>query len=209
VNIDLIYLLGWEVLLNGGEICDNFISTQITNKQTFVYTSMGLELIFKDKKIAFVNEYNDGIRVERKLKEEEIGLKYKDYETNLILNLIETFNGSHQLGGEIPEDIQLPDIECAVPFQYLGYIDNKDEKFSWLPFKIHLTCPIYLNIEKVFLYYANQNKPTIINREEVENADTSYDDDLNQNSEIVFNEMKFSFIEDVELSVTGHSGIPN
>lgn len=103
----------------------------------------------------------------------------------------------------------MPDNKCVVPFQYLGYIDNQDKNFSWLPFKIHLTCPIYLNIGNVFLDYTNQNKPTIINREEVKNADTSYDDDLNQNSEIVFNEMKISFIEDVEFSVTGHSGIPN
>lgn len=83
-NINVIYLLGWEVLLNGDEVCDNFISTQITNKKTFEYASIGLELIFKDKKLIIVNEYNDGIRVEQKLKEEEIGLKYRDYETNVI-----------------------------------------------------------------------------------------------------------------------------
>ena len=208
-NIQVIYLLGWEVLLNGDEDCENFISTQITNKKTFEFASVGLELVFKDGKLTLVNEYNDGIRVERALKKEEIGLQFCDYKENKILNLRETINGPHQLGGEMPVDFHLPDNNCVVPFQYLGFIDNQDMNFNWLPFKLHLACPIYLNIGNVFMDYTNPLKPSIINREEVEQADTSYDEDLNPNSEIVFNEMTFSFIDDVEFSVTGHSGIPN
>ncbi len=208
-NIKVIYLLGWEVLLNGDEDCNDFIFTQITNKQTFEFAPIGLELIFKNRKLTMVNEYNDGIRSERELKKEEVGFQYSEYKTNKILNLKETTKGLHQLGGEIPDDFYLPENKCVVPFQYLGYINNNDDNFKWLPYKIHLTCPIYLNINNVFLDYSNPLKPTIINREEVENADTSYDDDLDSNSEIVFNEMKFSFVEDVEFSFTAHSGIPN
>lgn len=206
-NIQIIYLLGWEVLLIGDEICENFIATQITNKQTFEFASVGLELVYQDKRLLKVNEYNDGIRVERELNEDEIGLQYSDYEENIILNVFQTIEGLHQLGGEIPHDFHLPDHNCTTSFQYLGFINNLDKNFDWLPFKLHLICPIYLNIGNVFLDYTNPLKPSIINRQEVEAADT--DDDLNPNSEIVFNEMKFSFIEDFEFGMGGHSGIPN
>jgi hypothetical protein len=72
-----------------------------------------------------------------------------------------------------------------------------------------LTCPIYLNIGNVYLDYSDPEKPYIINKEEVENADTSYDEDLSQTSEIVFNEMQFSLIEELEFSRIGFSGEPN
>ena len=50
--------------------------------------------------------------------------------------------------------------------------------------------------------------PILINRFDVEKADTSYGNDLNHNSEIVFNAKKISFIEMKEFSDTGHAGIP-
>src|SRR5690606_36651568 len=80
--------------------------------------------------------------------------------------------------------------------------------FSWIPFRLHLTCPIYLNFDNVFLDYSDPNHPFIINKEEVEEADTSYEKDLNQSTEIVFNEMKFSFVQDEEFFDGGHAGIP-
>jgi hypothetical protein len=106
---------------------------------------------------------------------------------------VEDSGGLHQLGGEMPNDFLQPENNCIVPFQYLGFINNQDEKFSWLPFAIHVTCPIYLNFDYVFLDYSNPNNPVIINREEIENCGTSYKQDSNQSTEIVFNEMKFSF----------------
>jgi hypothetical protein len=204
-----IFLAGWEVYLNGDQQCENFIATQITNKATIQKLYRGIELIFENNKLIKAYTYKEGNREDRELKSDELGLTYKENEENRILQLVEDKNGLHQLGGEIPNDFQLPENNCVVPFQYLGYIDNADENFNWLPFKMHLTCPIFLNIGNVFLDYANANKPTIINRDEVEKADTSYGDDLNQHSEIVFNEMKFSFIEKEEFSGTGHSGFPN
>ena len=196
-------------LTNGDQQYENFIATQITNKATVETLYSGIELIFENDKLIKAYDYEEGNKKERELKADEIGLEYKEFEENKILQLVEDEDGLHQLGGEIPTDFQLPENSCVVPFQYLGFIDNKDKNFNWLPFKVNLTCPIYLNIGNVFLDYSNPNNPTIINREDVEKADTSYEDDLNQNSEIVFNEMKFSFVEEEEFSGIGHSGIPN
>ena len=204
-----IFLAGWEVYLNGDQQCENFIATQITNKKTVETLYSGIELVFENDKLIRAYDYEEGDRQDRELKADEIGLQYKEFEENRLLQLVENQNGLHQLGGEIPRDFQLPENNCVVPFQYLGFIDNRDNNFSWLPYRVHLTCPIYLNIGNVFLDYSNPNNPTIINREEIENADTSYDADLNPNSEIVFNEMKFSFVEEDEFSVEGHSGLPN
>ncbi len=61
---------------------------------------------------------------------------------------------------------------CIVPFQYLSFINNEDPIFNCLPFTIHLTCPIFLNIEQVFLDYTNPNLPVLINKEEVESVKT-------------------------------------
>lgn len=204
-----IFLAGWDVHLNGDQECENFIATQIVNQRTAQKLGYGIELIFENNKLVRAYNYDEGHRMERKLKPDEIGLAYKEFEENIILQLVEDRNGLHQIGGEIPYDFQLPENKCVVPFQYLGFINNLDPYFTWLPFKIHLTCPIYLNIGNVFLDYSNPNNPRIINRNEVESADTSYEDDLNQTSEIVFNEMNFSFLEADDFSESGHSGLPN
>src|SRR5690606_14339902 len=129
-------------------------------------------------------DYEDGERKERKLAEDEKVLPYQEFEENRILQLMFDENGPHQLGGEVPDGFKLPENSCVVPFQYLGFLDNQDKYFSWLPFRLHLTCPIYLNFDNVFLDYSDPNHPLIINKEEVEEADTSYEKDLNQNTEI-------------------------
>ncbi len=204
-----IFLAGWEVHLNGSQRCENFIATQITNKQTVEKLYNGIELVFDDNRLVRAYDYKEGKREDRVLQSNEIGLEYKEFEENKILQLVEDKGGLHQLGGEIPSDFQLPENNCIVPFQYLGFFNNTDENLSWLPFKVHLTCPIYLNIEKVFLDYSNPYKPVLINKTEVERADTSYEEYLNKTSEIIFNEMKFSFFEGKEFTEQGNSGIPN
>lgn len=203
-----IYLAGWEVRLNGDQRCENFIATQITNKATVENIYSGIELVFENDKLMKAYDYEEGERKERILEEDEIGLRFQAFEENRILQLIFDKNGLHQLGGEVPKDFKLPENSCVVPFQYLGFINSQDKHFGWLPFTIHLTCPIYLNIENVFLDYSDPNNPTIINKNEVEEADTSYEEDLNQNTEIVFNEMNFSFVQGEEFSENGHAGIP-
>jgi hypothetical protein len=209
-NTNVVYLVGWEVDLNGDDQCERFMATQVTNKETFEYAAdPGLELIYKNKKLVRVNEYFDGTVKERALKEKEVGLAYKELVPNKLFQLQENPTGRSQLGGEIPPDFKMPENNGVVPFQYLGYLSKHDPNLGWLPFDIHLVCPIYLNIGNVYLEYTNPLSPVIINKEEVESADTSYEDDVNQHSEIVFNEMKFDFVEALEFSVTGHSGIPN
>lgn len=204
-----IYLAGWEVDFNGDSQCDNFIAAQITNKKTIENIYKGVELIFENSKLIKAIEYTEGIKKERILNSDEIGLPIPNHPPNKIFQLVEKNNGKHQLGGELPSDFIIPENNCVVPFQYIGYINNNDPNFSWLPFKLHLTCPIYLNIENVFLDYTNSSNPVIINREEVEEADTSYEDDLNKESEIIFEEMKFDFIESFSFSSIGNAGIPN
>lgn len=204
-----IFLSGWEVDLNGDQQCENFIATQITNKQTVEKNYSGIELVFENNKLIKAYDYREGSRKDKQLTADEMGLEYKEFEENRILQLVGNLNGPHQIGGEIPNGFQLPENDCAVPFQYLGFIDNKDKYFNWLPFTVHLTFPIFLNTENVFLDYSNPGKPIIINKEDVENADTSYEDDLNKDSEIIYKELKFSFIERFEFDLPGHAGIPN
>ena len=203
-----IYLAGGEVHLNGDQQCENFIATQITNKETVESVFSGIELVFKEGRLAQAYDYEEGQRKERSLATDEIGLPYREYEENRILKVVEDENGPHQIGGEVPQNFRPPENNCMVPFQYLGFIDHSDQNFAWLPFRLHLTFPIYLNTGNVFLDYANPDFPSIVNREEVEAADTAYDD-LNKESEIVFNAMKFSFAEAVEFAGIGHGGVPN
>lgn len=128
---------------------------------------------------------------------------------NRILQVKEDKLGLHQLGGEIPRHFKMPENNCVVPFQYLGYISNEDKNFNWLPFDVHLVCPIFLNFEFVYMDYSDPLHPVIINREEVEEADTSYEDDLNRDTEIVYNPMKFSYEEAIDFSQIGNAGLPS
>ena len=204
-----IYLAGWEVLLNGDQQCENFIATQITNKKTVKTLYSGIELVFENEKLVKAYDYQDGNRKYRKLKADEVGLTYKKYKENKILKFVEDKNGMHQLGGEVPNEFKINEIEdLSIGFQYLGFISNEDNKFSWLPFKMHLACPIYLNFEFLFLDYSNPNKPKIINKEEINIVNTSYPENLNENSEIIFNEMKFNYIESIEFEGINDGGIP-
>lgn len=203
-----LFLAGWEVHLNGDKQCEKFMATQITNKATVEKLYSGIELVFENNKLIKAYDYEEGEKNDRELKSDEIGLEYKAYEENKLLPLVEDESGLHQLGGEIPFDFKLPPNNCIAPFQYLGFIHYKDKNFNWLPFTVHLTCPIYLNFETIFLDYTNPNQPTIINTEEVEQSTTSFNDGLDQNSEIIFNEVKISFVEGEELSGNGHSGLP-
>ncbi len=205
---EVIYLAGWEVLLNGNQECEDFIATQITTKETFEYLNSGLELVFKNGKLHQAFEYSYGIKEKRVLRADEALLKQTDNPKNAILVFRGSKDGPHQLGGEVPVGFKFPPNNCMVPFQYLGYINNTDPNFTWLPFNLHLTCPIYLNIGMVFLDYSNPLHPVLLNREEVESADCSYKE-LKKDSQIVFEEKLFTFAEDLEFRSPAHSGLPN
>ncbi|MBL7838145.1 MAG: hypothetical protein JNM67_11560 [Bacteroidetes bacterium] len=210
-----IFLAGWEVHLNGDQLCENFIATQITDKKTAQSFFISLELIFENEKLTKAYQYENYGTLEKSIRElanDETDLTYRQieqFEENKLLYLSEDDEGIHQIGGEKPINFQIPKCSCKAPFQYLGFINHTDKYFSWLPFNVNLTCPIYLNFDKVFLDYSDPDRPILINKEEVESAGTSYEDDLNENTEIVFNEMKFNFYEEGEFTGSNIAGIPN
>jgi hypothetical protein len=205
-NIKRVYLAGWDVHLDGAEHCEDFIATQITTKE-IIENITGIELVFENDALVKAFEYDDGTKKEKKLEPDELGLKFQQFPLNRIYNFEESSRGKHQLGGDVPKGFTLPVCNTAVPFQYLGFIDNKGKIFDWLPFKLHLTSPIYLNVMNVFLDYTDPMSPVVINREDLEEADTSHDE-LKKDSVIVFDSARFDFIEDIEFGVSGHAGIP-
>ena len=123
-------------------------------------------------------------------------------------------NGIHQLGGDIPTHFTIPENEFLGGFQYLGFINNVDKHFDWLPFPLHLIAPIFTDFDYVFLDYENPNQPKLIyptNSAEV----TSPFDELTKESYIIYNEAKFSLTpfdginDDNEFEVVAIAGKPH
>lgn len=202
-----IYLAGWEERFYGIQRFNDFIESQISSKEIAMSVYCSIELVYEDNKL--IKAYNCvmGEKSNRELDVEELGLEYPNYQQNKLLDFSEGLNGEHVLGGETPNDFQLPNNNCKVSFQYLGFINNKDPYFQWLPFKVHLTCPIYLNFNKLFLDYSDSCKPTIINKDEIESGQAIHNE-LDSDFEIVYEDMKFGFIESNKLGLIGNSGIP-
>ena len=98
-------------------------------------------------------------------------------------------NGQHQIGGDQPTSFKMPESRFMTEFQYLGYVDNSDEILNWLPFNLHLICPIYLDIEKVFLDYSNPLAPTLISPVDPETVTSAYED-LNKDSIVIYEAVK-------------------
>jgi len=99
-------------------------------------------------------------------------------------------NGVSYLGGDLPDGFVIPENNCPGSFQYLGYLDNSDRGFRFLEYGLHLICPIYMNIDKVWLDYSKVLNPKIINLEEVNSLTTEYDD-LDHNSIITYEKNEF------------------
>jgi len=196
------------VRFNGDDQCQDFIATQISTELNANSVSSGIELVFENDKLIKAFDLKNGKKTKRDLKESELGLQYVSYPLNPILKEFYVHDGKHQLGGEMPDSVEFPENDCAVGFQYLGYISIDDENFGWLPSTIHLMCPIFLGIDKVFLDYSDPNKPVLINREEVESINTAFSD-LNKESKIVYNSRKFDLIPFDSFGHTLNSGIPN
>jgi len=203
----LVYLRGSEVKLNGDQRCQNFIATMRTSSDVLEASPGGLELLFEDEKLIKAFQWISGVRSEHKLSKEEIGFKYPDYPENKHYALFESEDGLHRLGGEVPSAFRIPKIKVPVPFQYLGSISNKDQIFDWLPFPVHLTCPIYVSFDKLYLDYSDPNKPIVFNEQEME-TQSFHEDILNTGTEIVFYEKKVSFSESSSFSQSC-AGIPH
>lgn len=103
----------------------------------------------------------------------------------LQYEIVKNENGNHQIGGEIPKDFTVPKNEFIAGFQYLGFIDNSDPLFSWLPFKVNLIHPIYTDEYFVYLDYSNPNSPTII--EPINTAlSTSAFEEIDKSSKVIW-----------------------
>lgn len=103
-------------------------------------------------------------------------------------------NGLHQIGGEIPKDLKIPENKFISNFQYLGFLNNESDDFNWLPFKLNLICPIYLDIDLVYLDYSNHLEPKIIHPKNT-NEITSAFDIIDINSRIVYEATKVTTTE--------------
>src|SRR6218665_810092 len=103
--------------------------------------------------------------------------------------LVIDHTGKHQIGGDTPSGFKIPDNEFMAGFQYLGFIDNTDEVFNWLPFKVHLIHPIYVDTYSVYLDYSDPNAPTIIAPQDTASETTAYDE-LSTDSVVIFEAVK-------------------
>lgn len=99
-------------------------------------------------------------------------------------------DGINYLGGDIPQEFTIPENNCPGSFQYLGFLNKNDPAFDWLPSDIHLICPVYMNMEEVWLDYSDPLKPAIVNLDEINDLDTEYDD-LKSDSVIIYEKVNF------------------
>jgi hypothetical protein len=124
--------------------------------------------------------------------------------------LVRDAQGLHRVGGAIPEDFVVPENDFLGGFQYLGYIDHTDQLFAWLPFRVNLICPIYLNIDAVYLDYTDPSRPSIILPQDPAAVSTEYDD-LKSDSVIVFESVQVGAQPSAEIdewNCIGLAGTP-
>lgn len=137
-------------------------------------------------------------------------LKYRDIPVYDLYYFEPATNGIHQLGGFPHEDFAMPPGNFIVPFQYIGCISNNDSAFSWLPFPLHLVCPVFLAFNIVYLDYSDPLKPVVVNLDELENTRSNYANDLRSDSDINYKAINFEtkpadfFLRDI-----GSAGVPN
>lgn len=117
---------------------------------------------------------------------------------NKFIEFIESQKGKHQIGGKKPSNFKYPKNEFLANFQYIGFINRDDDLFKWLPFNLHLICPIYLDIEEVYLDYSIENAPTIIKPQKTSEITSGFDD-LTIDSYIEFDTRKLELVESVEI----------
>ena len=130
------------------------------------------------------------------------------------MQFVQDYNGLHQFGGELPADFKIPENEFLGGFQYLGVINNEDKQFDWLPFPLHLICPIFTDFDFIFLEYENPNEPKLIYPTKTAEVTTAYDE-LTKDSYVVYNKENFSIQpfegvnEENEFEVIAIAGKPH
>lgn len=211
------FFSGWEVTLDGGPHCEAFLLTQCVDRETaltassYIQLSFGPDDLLQKGQLFFDGKEETGGHLYNNIQfEKQLGvMRFQPRTPNKVFAFINDTRGRHQLGGELPSDFRMPSPALAVPFQYLGYIDPADEAFAWLPFRLQLICPVFLNIGQVFIDYTNPDKPVLLNESELAEADSSYEE-LNAGTRIVFEAVKFSAVPLAERSRgLGHTGVPD
>lgn len=203
------YLAGREVSLDGKEHFQRFIETQNTDEFTAEGLYSHIILTYDENGLLKFAESKDedGNREELIIKSQDIS--FRDVRMNKIFNFDTSEDGENWLGGKIPSDFIIPENTCPGSFQYLGKLSQTSPAFTWLPFDVHMICPIYLDIDKVWLDYSIPTAPVVLNIEEVNSLTTAYDD-LKLDSFIEYQKVPFTTSSDEEFGFgIGFSGIPN
>ncbi len=210
-------LVGWEIPLSNESKLMSFIETQAYLENSIDHIGCSIKLEFENNTISKITHFDDGVidntstkRDQKKIdKMNSSHMKFEKTEGNLIFQITKKKKGLHQIGGIAPESLTIPTTKNIGKFQYLGYISHEDDYFKWLSFKFYIVCPIYLNFDTLFLDYSNPNKPTIYNKKELNDCDTSYDC-INNESYIVYKDYPFG-LEGVYGfgNAMGHTGVPN
>lgn len=204
-----IYLAGWQATFNGDDQTQKILDTQVIDAKTTNNIWSSIELVFQNDKLIKAYDIEEGFKNERKLNEDEIGLRFQKLIPNQIYNLFQVSKSESYLGGEIPEEFSIPKFNFNAPFQYLGKFSNTEEAFNWLPFDLHLAAPIYLNFDKIFVDYSDPLNPIVLDIEKLKNTDNSYED-LKPNSEIVFEKVYIQARKSNDFGYEfGHTGVPN
>ncbi|QKX05840.1 hypothetical protein HN014_13290 [Aquimarina sp. TRL1] len=203
-----IYLAGWEAEFNGDEQCQKFLETQVVDKETASTIWSSIELVFKDGELIKAYNSDEGHKTERKLNENEIGFEFQKLVPNQIYSLNQVSSSESYLGGETPEEFNIPTFEFTAPFQYLGKFSKTDEAFNWLPFDLHIAAPVYLNFDKLFIDYSDPLNPKVLDIEELKQTDNSYDD-LKSDSEIVYEKVYLKTEKETDFVGIGHTGVPS
>ena len=100
-------------------------------------------------------------------------------------------DGLHQFGGAVPTNFKVPENEFPGGFQYLGFINNADPRFDWLPFTVHLICPIFTDFDLLFLDYENPEAPKLLYPLNSAEITTAYDE-ITKSSFVIYNKETFS-----------------
>jgi len=209
------FLIGGGFPTDTSENFEHYISMYIVSKSDAIKEDVYTELKYNWKsalaavKTSAWGEYEDiSSEVEALKKNGILGeFMMPDLQPNAFHHFIENTEGLHRLGGEIPHELTIPENTCPNSLQYVGKISCSDSVFEWLPFDLHLICPIYLGFDKLWLDMKDPLKPKIINKEELAKAYT--DNILKPNTSVVFEKKHFSLKKEKGSGYgMGFSGVP-
>ena len=202
-----LFLADNGVNLDGKEHCESFFETHVTTPEIAKTFYSYIELTYDE----------DGILDEAICRDEDTNVEeliirdeipFKNYRLNKIINFHKDLNGINYIGGTPPSDFEIPENQCPGSFQYLGLINQMSVGFEWLPFNVNLICPIFTDMNKIWIDYSIATKPEILNKEMVNNLTSAFSE-VKPDSFIEYEKITFSTKESgkVEFDL-GHSGIP-